>query len=111
MPRQASPLAIDLTAPIEKQPAYLTIAEAAAYLRCSTRALARWEARGLLRFVRPAAGYPLVPRCEIQRLLGEGGAVNRRSFWRSTVPVILTGIRDLGNLTMMLALWIDRLER
>ena len=53
-------------------PALLTVGEAAAYLRRSTRSLRAWEARGLIRVTRPAGGSPLIARTEIQRLLTEG---------------------------------------
>lgn len=72
MPRQRAPLTIDLSAPVATLPAYVTLPEAAAYLRRSPRALARWEARGLLRVTRPAGGNPIVARDEVERLLREG---------------------------------------
>ena len=63
---------IDLSRPINEQPSWLRLAEAAALLRRSVRTLAHWEARGLLRVVRPAGGAPLIARSEIERLLEEG---------------------------------------
>jgi hypothetical protein len=72
MPRHPTPITIDINRPITDQPAYLSVPEAAALLRRSTRALARWEARGLLRVLRPAGGNPLVARAEIERLLADG---------------------------------------
>jgi hypothetical protein len=74
MARQPAPINIDINLPINEQPAYLNMQEAAALLRRSTRALARWEARGLLHVLRPAGGNPLVERAEIERLLAEGAA-------------------------------------
>lgn len=74
MPRTKPALHIDISAPLAEQPRFLTVPEAAAFLRRSTRALARWEALGLLRVVRPAGGNPLVERSEIERLLIEGAA-------------------------------------
>lgn len=67
-------MTIDIRTPIHELPAYLTVAEAARYLRLSTRALRRWRALGLLRVSRPAGGYPLVARSEIERLLAEGAS-------------------------------------
>ena len=64
--------AIDLSRPINEQPAHLRLAEAAALLRRSVRTLAHWEARGLLRVIRPAGGAPLIARSELERLLAEG---------------------------------------
>jgi predicted site-specific integrase-resolvase len=65
--------AIDVTKPIDQQPAYLRLHEVALLLRRSVRAIARWEHDGLLRgVVRPAGGVPLVPRAEIERILREG---------------------------------------
>jgi excisionase family DNA binding protein len=74
MSRLAAPITIDRSAPIGALPRYLTLPEAAAYLRRSTRALARWEAKGLLRVIRPAGGNPLVDRNEVERLLAEGAS-------------------------------------
>lgn len=70
--RRTAPLSIDLTLPIDKQPFNLTVPEAAAYLRRSTRCLAHWEAKGLIRVLRPAGGFPLIPRSEVERILREG---------------------------------------
>jgi hypothetical protein len=72
--RHPAPIGIDLAAPVSALPAWLTLPEAAAYMRRSTRALARWEARGLLRVVRPAGGNPLVARAELERLLSQGAS-------------------------------------
>jgi len=72
VPRHTRPINIDLSAPVGALPRYLTIPEAAAYLRRSTRALTRWEAKGLLRFTRPAGGNPLIERGELERLIAEG---------------------------------------
>lgn len=69
-----TPITIDITRPIHDQPAYLSLPEAAALLRRSTRALARWESRGLLRVMRPAGGNPIVARSELERLLSEGAS-------------------------------------
>jgi hypothetical protein len=74
MPRLATPVTIDISRPLAEQPAYLSLPEAAALLRRSTRALARWESRGLLRVTRPAGGNPIIPRAELERLLSEGAA-------------------------------------
>jgi hypothetical protein len=63
---------IDITKPLDQQPAFLRLADAAALLRRSVRTLAHWEARGLLRVARPAGGSPLIARSEIERLLAEG---------------------------------------
>jgi hypothetical protein len=71
MARQPVPITIDVRRPISDQPAYLSLPEAAALLRRSTRALARWEGRGLLRVLRPAGGNPIIERAELERLLSE----------------------------------------
>ncbi len=72
MPRTKPALTINLSAPLADQPRYLTLPEAAAFLRRTTRALHRWESVGLLRVIRPAGGNPLIERTEIERLLTEG---------------------------------------
>jgi hypothetical protein len=72
MPRHSVQTTIDVSRPISEQPAYLSLSEAAALLRRSTRALARWEGRGLLRVLRPAGGNPIIERAELERLLSEG---------------------------------------
>ena len=69
---QARGIAIDIGSPVELLPCYLTLPEAAAYLRRSVRALSRWKSLGLLNVTRPAGGKPLIERAEIQRLLREG---------------------------------------
>ena len=63
---------IDVTLPIERQPAYLRLADVAALLGRSVRTISSWEQRGLLRVTRPAGGAPLIARAEVQRLLDEG---------------------------------------
>lgn len=63
---------IDLTLPIERQPAYLRLADVAALLGRSVRTISSWEQRGLLRVTRPAGGAPLIARTEVERLLTEG---------------------------------------
>ena len=63
---------IDVTMPIERQPAYLRLADVAALLGKSVRTISSWEQRGLLRVTRPAGGAPLIARAEIERLLSEG---------------------------------------
>ena len=72
MPKYKQPLLIDISRPLSEQPANLTIPEAAAWLRKTTRTLGHWEAKGLLRITRPAGGNPIVPRSEIERLMREG---------------------------------------
>ena len=74
---RAGGIAIDLAAPLAKQPSYLTMKETAALLRRSVRALNRWESLGLLRVIRPAGGNPLIERTEIERILFEGSAEAR----------------------------------
>lgn len=69
-----TPITIDISRPLREQPAYLSLPEAAALLRRSTRALARWESRGLLRVLRPAGGNPLIERSELERLLAEAAS-------------------------------------
>lgn len=63
---------IDLSKPLQQQPFLLRVPQAAALLGRTTRTLRAWEARGLLRVVRPAGGAPLIERTEIERLLAEG---------------------------------------
>jgi hypothetical protein len=70
--RKAPQPRIDITQPVERQPAYLRLADVAALLGKSVRTISSWEARGLLRVIRPAGGTPLVSRTEIERLLREG---------------------------------------
>jgi predicted site-specific integrase-resolvase len=72
MQKYMIPLAIDISRPLAEQPANLTLPEAAAWLRRTTRTLGNWEARGLIRVVRPAGGNPIIPRSEIERLMREG---------------------------------------
>jgi hypothetical protein len=75
--RKPARVRIDVTLPIERQPFYLTLADVAAIFGKSTRTIAMWEQKGLLRVTRPAGGAPLVARSEVERLLAEGtGAVN-----------------------------------
>jgi excisionase family DNA binding protein len=62
---------INLSRPLNEQPALLRLREAAALLGRTDRTLRSWEARGLIRFVRPAGGVPLVERSELERLLNE----------------------------------------
>jgi hypothetical protein len=78
MPRTKQTLQIDISAPLDAQPRFLTVPEAAAFLRRSTRALARWEALGLIRVTRPAGGNPLIEPCEIERLLADGATADAR---------------------------------
>ncbi|HET8932216.1 MAG TPA: hypothetical protein VFN67_02195 [Polyangiales bacterium] len=66
---------IDVTLPIERQPAYLRLADVAALLGKCVRTISSWEQRGLLRVTRPAGGSPLVARSEVERLLSEGTSV------------------------------------
>ncbi len=72
MANPAIPITIDLSTPVAELPAYLTLPEAAAYMRRTTRCLARWEGKGLLRVTRPANGFPLVASSELARLCREG---------------------------------------
>lgn len=65
---------LDISRPLADLPNLLTMGEAARYLRLSTRALRRWRALGLLTVTRPANGFPLVARSEIERLLREGAS-------------------------------------
>ena len=65
---------IDVTKPLECQPAYLRFADVAALLGKSVRTISSWEQRGLLRVMRPAGGTPIVSRVELERLLREGAA-------------------------------------
>lgn len=71
--RAAAQARIDVSQPLERQPAYLRFADVAALLGKSVRTISSWEQRGLLRVTRPAGGTPLVSRVEIERLLREGG--------------------------------------
>jgi excisionase family DNA binding protein len=70
--RKAARVRIDITLPIERQPFYLTVADVAAIFGKSTRTIAMWEQKGLLRVSRPAGGTPLISRSEVERLLTEG---------------------------------------
>lgn len=65
---------IDVTLPIERQPAYLRLADVAALLGRSVRTISSWEQRGLMRVTRPAGGAPLIARSEVERLLTEGSS-------------------------------------
>lgn len=62
----------DVRLPIAEQPAYLRISEVALLFRRSVRTLSDWEARGLIKVIRPAGGAPLIERAEVERLLREG---------------------------------------
>jgi len=72
MSKYIRPFGIDLSRPLEEQPANFLVPEAAAWLRRTARTLANWEARGLIKVIRPAGGYPIIPRSEIERLMSEG---------------------------------------
>lgn len=65
---------VDITLPIERQPAYLTFADVGALLGKCVRTISSYEQRGLLRVLRPAGGNPLIERSEVERLLTEGTA-------------------------------------
>lgn len=56
-------------------PALMTQSEVATYLRCSERSIRRWEARGLLKSIRPGGpeSNPLYSREELQRFLKKAG--------------------------------------
>lgn len=69
--RAAAQPRVDITLPIERQPAYLRLADVAALLGKSIRTISSWEARGLLRVRRPAGGTPLVEKSEIERLFSQ----------------------------------------
>jgi hypothetical protein len=71
--REALAARIDITVPIDRQPAYLRFADVAALLGKSVRTIASWEAQGHLRVLRLAGGTPLVERREVERLLSESG--------------------------------------
>ncbi len=64
---------IDISLPIEKQPAYLRIADVAALCRCKPRTVRAWLTEGVIRAHRPAGagGTVLIPRAEVARLLGK----------------------------------------
>ena len=70
--RKAARVRIDVTLPIERQPFYLTVADVAAIFGKSTRTIAMWEQKGLLRVTRPAGGNPVICRSEVERILNEG---------------------------------------
>jgi len=63
---------VDLSRPLDEHPALMRMSYAAALLQRTTRTLYLWEAKGLIRISRPAGGFPLVPRSEVERLLREG---------------------------------------
>jgi hypothetical protein len=71
MPKVAQPLKLTAPTPIDETLQLWTVNEVALFMRRTPRAIMRWRAQGLINFVRPANGAPLVPRSEIARLLGE----------------------------------------
>lgn len=67
--RKRDPLIAEI---VDALPALCTRSEVAKALRRNTRTVDRWITLGRLRATRPAGGFPLILRSEVERLIVEG---------------------------------------